>query len=174
MNAAGIVGALALVGMCLGPAPGLAQTADGKRQLAQQLMDETGMTANLDSMTKSMIEQMVAHTTAEMSPETRARAGQMAEAMSAALQRVTPRIMAVSIDAYAQTFTEEELQGILAFYRTPVGRSMAAKMPVLMRNVTDASLAIMPEMQAAMAAELCARQTCPDRLKALAEKAPKP
>jgi hypothetical protein len=36
------------------------------------------------------------------------------------------------VTIYVDAFTEEELNGILAFYRTPVGRKMVEKMPDLM------------------------------------------
>jgi hypothetical protein len=35
---------------------------------------------------------------------------------------------------YAESFTDEELDGIVAFYRSPAGKSMMSKMPVLMEK----------------------------------------
>ncbi len=37
------------------------------------------------------------------------------------------------IDIFRSTFTEEELQGMLAFYRSPAGRAVTAKMPAVLQ-----------------------------------------
>lgn len=42
---------------------------------------------------------------------------------------------------YAQTYTEEELDGVLAFYRSPVGRASMAKTTI----VTEKTLAVSNE-----------------------------
>ena len=47
-------------------------------------------------------------------------------------------------DLYAQTYTEEEIDGILAFYQSPAGKAMVAKTPEL----TTKSLAISQQMMA--------------------------
>ncbi len=41
----------------------------------------------------------------------------------------------MSIRLYQQTFTEDELQGMLAFYKTPAGQAVINKMPTLMQNL---------------------------------------
>jgi uncharacterized protein len=47
------------------------------------------------------------------------------------------------IRVYQKTFTQQELDGMLAFYKTPVGAAMIAKMPAVMQNT-------MEEMQSLM------------------------
>jgi hypothetical protein len=42
---------------------------------------------------------------------------------------------------YAQTYTEEELDGVLAFYKSPAGRAYMAKSPI----VTEKTLAVSNE-----------------------------
>jgi hypothetical protein len=42
------------------------------------------------------------------------------------------KIKPIMVKVYTETYTDEELDGILAFYRTPVGQSMIAKNPELM------------------------------------------
>ncbi len=39
------------------------------------------------------------------------------------------------VKLYRDTFTQEEVNGILAIYGTPVGQAMLAKMPLLMQNM---------------------------------------
>lgn len=38
------------------------------------------------------------------------------------------------IEAYATVYTEEEVQELVAFYKTPVGQKMMAKLPQLMQT----------------------------------------
>lgn len=45
-------------------------------------------------------------------------------------ENVGPRM----VDLYAQTFEENELREMIAFYRTPVGRKALAEMPALMQQ----------------------------------------
>lgn len=52
---------------------------------------------------------------------------------------------------YAEAFTEEEIDGMLAFYRSPAGRAMVAKTPQLMQATSEISqrrlAAIAPQVQ---------------------------
>ena len=59
---------------------------------------------------------------------------------------------------YAETFNQEEVDGMIQFYKSPLGQSLIAKMPqVLNRSmqVTQARLgAAMPKLQSAVAAAI--------------------
>lgn len=56
-------------------------------------------------------------------------------------------------DLYAQTYTEEEIDGILVFYRSAVGQAMLAKQPELLAKsqaLTQAQiLTMLPQIRAA-------------------------
>ena len=58
------------------------------------------------------------------------------------------------IDIYADTFTKEELEGIIAFYKTPVGQKFIKKQPQLMQKSIEISqkqmATIMPKIQKAI------------------------
>ena len=55
---------------------------------------------------------------------------------------------------YADVFSEEEITGIVAFYKTPIGQAMLAKMPQLMSKSMEISQRrmadLMPEIQRQM------------------------
>jgi uncharacterized protein len=51
------------------------------------------------------------------------------------------------INLYASTYTEEELNGIVAFYKSPVGQKMLDKTPDLMTKSTDITQQKMREVQ---------------------------
>lgn len=51
------------------------------------------------------------------------------------------------INLYAGTYTEEELDGIIAFYKSPVGQKMMEKTPELMTKSTQIAQQKMSELQ---------------------------
>ncbi len=57
------------------------------------------------------------------------------------------------LDLYAQAYTEEEIDGILAFYRSPVGQAMLSKQPDLLTKsqaIAQAQvIAMLPQIRAA-------------------------
>lgn len=58
------------------------------------------------------------------------------------------------VDIYRATFTQEEVNGMIAFYRTPAGAAMIDKMPVVLQKSNAAMQNRLPslvqKMQAAM------------------------
>lgn len=59
----------------------------------------------------------------------------------------------VIVEVYSETYTDEELDGILAFYRSPSGRALVAKSPELMTRVMNLMqkqmIDLQPQMQQA-------------------------
>lgn len=59
---------------------------------------------------------------------------------------------------YAETFSQEEVDGLSQFYRTPLGQAVIAKMPILQSRcmeITQARLAIaIPKIEAALASAI--------------------
>ncbi len=55
------------------------------------------------------------------------------------------------ISIYAETFTEEELKGLVTFYKSPVGRKFIEKQPELMKRTMEISqekmMELIPKMQ---------------------------
>jgi hypothetical protein len=56
------------------------------------------------------------------------------------------------VEMYANTYSEEEIDGILAFYNSPAGRAMMARTPELMQKSTALSQQKMAEIQPKMKA----------------------
>lgn len=58
------------------------------------------------------------------------------------------------IALYAETFTEEELKGLIAFYKSPAGQAFVAKQPELMRRSVQINqrimMNVMPKLQSLM------------------------
>ncbi|HEX7038232.1 MAG TPA: DUF2059 domain-containing protein [Pseudomonadales bacterium] len=56
------------------------------------------------------------------------------------------------VDVYRQSFTEQEVAGMIAFYRAPAGQALITKMPLVMQHsmqlTQDILASMMPEIQA--------------------------
>ena len=98
-----------------------------------------------DQMLQQMTQQMHAMQAAQLekanlTPEKKAQAEQSMQKMSKVLEdRLSwEKMKPIYIKIYDETFTSEELSGIVAFYRTPAGRAMIEKMPVLMSKAMTA------------------------------------
>ena len=56
----------------------------------------------------------------------------------------------VMVQVYAETYTDDELNGILNFYRSPAGQAMVAKSPQLMNKTMGAVMQQMGPLQTQM------------------------
>jgi uncharacterized protein len=60
------------------------------------------------------------------------------------------KLKPIYVKIYAETLTEEEIDGAIAYYRTPAGQSLLKKMPLLMQKsmtyVQDMMGDVIPEM----------------------------
>ncbi len=75
-------------------------------------------------------------------------AARMVEVMGEGMSMTAMKPMMV--ETYAANFTQEEIDGISAFYASPVGQSMINKMPAVMQSV----MAGMPKRMAPMIEKL--------------------
>ena len=53
------------------------------------------------------------------------------------------KLKPVMLTSYRETYTQEEVNAQIAFYSSPVGRAVAAKMPIMMRRSAEASQQLM-------------------------------
>lgn len=74
------------------------------------------------------------------------------------------------LDIYKQSFSQAEVDGMLAFYKSETGRAVIAKMPVVMQHtmqmMQQMMLALMPKLQAVQKetmAEVKAKLRVPNR-----------
>jgi hypothetical protein len=62
-------------------------------------------------------------------------------------ETLTPELMkSINLQLYSKYFTQEEVDGMIAFYQSPTGQSMIAKMPQLMQGVMAAMPALLSPM----------------------------
>jgi hypothetical protein len=110
---------------------------------------EATMNQVFDQMKTSMASQMPPGAT----PEQRAK---VLELQSKILDLVKARmnwekIRPAYVKVYSETFSDEEIDGMLAFYQSPAGRAVIEKMPLLLPKVMAMAQAqmgdLMPDIQ---------------------------
>lgn len=73
---------------------------------------------------------------------------------------MVPQMIAEMVPVYAAVFTEEELVALVAFYDTPLGRSIAEKSVQVMPEADRAVMALVPQMLEKMAMRMCQHYGC--------------
>src|SRR5579871_1982565 len=124
-----------------------------KEAKIQRLLD----VMNADAMIDQMLEQIKAMTASQVPPGTTLeQAAKAREIQSKILDLVKARISWEKmrpqyVRLYGETFSDEEISGMLAFYESPSGRAMLAKMPALVTKVMEVAQAqmkdLLPEIQ---------------------------
>ena len=147
---------VALVCLCLLSVPASGQTPSKKEALAGQLLDQLQLQKMFDSSFAAMPKmqaQAMAAQEAKMTPEAKAAfTKQMAKSMAAAKEAMSwDSIKPIFVKIYADNFDETELQGMIAFYNTPVGQKWIEKQPDIQAATMQAMGQLMPKIQAAMA-----------------------
>jgi hypothetical protein len=97
-------------------------------------------------MVTQMLPQMQAMVTAQMAKtdlpsDARQRAEEMAaKVMALVADRMSwEKAKPAYVRMYAETFSESDIDGILAFYKSPAGQAMLEKMPQLMQKSMELS-----------------------------------
>jgi hypothetical protein len=135
-----------------------------KMDLARQLVEASGGEAQAEAQMKLVFNSMRANLAKTLTGEKAAMADAVYDEMSRELVTLTPRILDISVKAYADEFTVQELRDLLAFQISESGRSMVRKMPALRAQIMNETLPLimssMPEVMRKSADTVCARQHC--------------
>ena len=130
----------------------------GAQELTKEAKIERLLTAmNADAMIDQMFEQIKSMTASQSppgaSPEQIAKAreiqGKILDLVKARISWEKMRPQYVKL--YSETFSDDEISGMLGFYQSPAGRAMLAKMPTLTTKIMQIAQAqmtdILPEIQ---------------------------
>ena len=96
----------------------------------------------------------------------------MQEAMTETMSQIIPEYSEALAPYIAKTFTEAELEAIVAFYESPVGQSMVTKSQDLAKPSMEIMQTLMPGLASDMLTRYCAKTTCTGALKDKAKKQP--
>ena len=124
----------------------------------QQSVD--GMLSNMDRVMQQQFTQMSAlqSMTAEQQRALVATQKKMNDLLRSEL--TWAKLEPIYIDVYQQTYTQEEVDGLIAFYRTPVGRSYVSKMPLALQKTLVAMQPLLADMM--QKSQALARQALED------------
>jgi hypothetical protein len=124
------------------------------QELTKQVKIERLLDAmNADATINQLFDQIKAMTAAQMppgaTPEQTARAREIQDKiLDLVKSRISWEKMRPSyIKLYNETFSDEEVSGMLAFYQSPPGRAMLAKMPALLTKLIEVAQGQMAELQ---------------------------
>ena len=79
------------------------------------------------------------------------------ETMTEVLREFSPEMQLVTAQIWATSFTEEDLQAVLDFYRSPAGTRFLKRLPEVAVATTNAMIPTMERLQATMIQRLTAR-----------------
>ena len=113
------------------------------------------MTQSMDRI-KNMTLQQLQSSGTQMTPEQTEKMQQMQTQLMAILQDAFSwdKLQPAMLKIYTATYTEEELDGLLTFYKSPVGQAYVKNTPILMNKTMDLlqerMVALQPQMQQLM------------------------
>ncbi|MBN8734591.1 MAG: DUF2059 domain-containing protein [Acidobacteria bacterium] len=114
----------------------------------EQLLTLTGVDSQTDKMMDQMFKMAVANLPSDAPPEVRAKLEEMQTKVFALIsERMSwQKMKPVYVKLYAEVYTDEELDGMIAFFSSPAGRSMTAKNPILMQRSMQVVQSLMAEV----------------------------
>ena len=96
-----------------------------------------GMKAQMDAMIASSMKEASQGQT--ITPERQAILDRMRAQMAAAYDDAfnAQAMHMVMVRVYQETYTQDEVDGLIAFYKTPAGQALINKAPLMMQNTMD-------------------------------------
>ena len=125
------------------------------RALAEELLDAMEMQKTIEKSFE-MVKQMIPAQMKQMGVSENASSDKAQEATQETMDLIMKemswdKLKDDYISIYAETFTEEELEGLVAFYKSPIGRKFIEKQPELMKRAMEVSqrqmMDIMPKVR---------------------------
>jgi hypothetical protein len=83
----------------------------------------------------------------DMPAEKRAKASEMQGKIMALIADRLSEAKPALVKIYTDTYTEEEIDGILAFYKSPAGKALLQKMPQVMQRSMPVMMQLMGDLQ---------------------------
>ena len=108
-----------------------------------QLTQGDQMMKMMEPMMKGMLAQMDKDMPAEQRAKGDEMQGKMMALVAVSLSKAKPALAKV----YTDTYTEEEIDGILAFYKSPAGKAFLQKMPEVMQRSMPVMMQMMGDLQ---------------------------
>ena len=123
--------------LCFGQASAI---EPDNRKAAEELLTLTNVEKNLADMRAQIGQMMTAQLQSTNVPENmRDKLAQFQKQLMDTIfeELAFAKMKPVYVDIYSSTFTAEELSGLVSFYKSPVGRAYANKLPTLMKRMME-------------------------------------
>lgn len=149
-------------------APAFAQTPaeldPAKVALARQIMEASGGVKQAEAQIDAMYGAMFSKMAEQMPKDQQVLTGSLQHAMQKEMHALIPPIVDITVNLYAENFSEQELRDVLAFQRSPSGQALIRKSPVIMQQamvkMAPLILADMPKVMDAVMDDVCTEQHC--------------
>lgn len=141
--------------------PALAQSQPSERQI--ELSRRYIQLAQGEQMEDALRQMMATDPTTDLSDLPAEDRDFVLNMTAEILADLMPKMMEAMVPAYADAFTEQELEALISFYDTEMGRSIIEKTFQIMPEINTAVAAIIPELFQKMASRMCARYDCDPR-----------
>jgi len=129
-------------------------------ELTRRYFAAMHMETTVGATVMAMMPQMMASFARNNPKMTEADQKAVVEAAAESTQVMIGKMMDKMAPVFATSFTEHELQDLVAFYEGPTGQALVAKTPAFAARMSPMLSELMPEMAADMHARLCARVAC--------------
>jgi hypothetical protein len=128
---------------CASPAKADEASKSAKAQELLQLTQGDQFMKMMEPMMKSMMAQADKNIPAGQ----RAKLDEMREKIMALMVESLNNAKPALAKIYTDTYTEEEIDGILTFYKSPVGKALLQKMPEAMQRMMPVIMKMVSDMQ---------------------------
>jgi hypothetical protein len=151
--------ALLLLGILVGGSALAANDAPASDASIREMLDLTNARQLLDNM-KGQMNGLMANAMRDavknqtVTPERQAILDRMAAKMSTVVTDTMnwDDLMPIYLRTYRASFTQDEIDGVIKFYKSPAGRAYTKKLPVAMQNIMVEMQGLIKPMQEKMAA----------------------
>ena len=131
---------------CAPPVRADEASKSAKAEELLQLTQGDQMIKAMEPMMKGMLSQAEKDIPAEQRAKVGEMQGKIMELIAVSLNKAKPALAKV----YTDTYTEEEIDGILAFYKSTAGKAFLQKMPEVMQRSMPVMLKMMNDLQPEM------------------------
>lgn len=125
-----------------------------KAQKIEQLLQLTNAESLMKSYVNMTMEQLEAKKISSMigipiSPQMEKQLQELRVQIGGLFERTLSweKLKAPMVQIYGEAYSEEQLDGMLAFYRSPIGKSLLEKTPVVLKKSNELSQKLMIEIQ---------------------------
>jgi hypothetical protein len=139
-----------IVGLTLLWCASLARADEASKSAKAEELLQLAQGDQMMKMMEPMMKGMLAQAEKDIPAEQRAKVGEMQEKIMALIAVSLSKAKPALVKVYTDTYSEEELDGILAFYKSPAGKALLQKMPEVMQRSMPVMMQMMGDLQPQM------------------------